>query len=158
MGLLNIFDCIHQHTGMSRPEYQILPWGNPKLPASFKLKFESLFRQCNFLSAMKVQKCKKMIGFPWLCCLAWLWACQPGLWRGTVCLPTGAPPLRRWFSLPTSSFELFHVIKTTLQEKSITIVIKVEFFAKHLSILIFTSKSIMFQLSRWKFRSGTKLR
>ena len=58
MGLLNIFDCIHQHTGMSRPKYQILPWGNPKLPASFKLKFEFFLSYCLSLSheSAKVQK------------------------------------------------------------------------------------------------------
>ena len=113
MGLLNIFDCIHQHTGMSRPEYQILPWGNPKLPASLKLKIE-FFSYCLSLSHESA-KVQKMIGFPWLCCLAWLRAWSLKRNRVFTNWSTSSQAL----ILP-SYFPLWALIKTTLQEKSIT--------------------------------------
>ena len=148
MGLLNIFDCIHQHTGMSRPEYQILPWGNPKLPASLKLKIE-FFSYCLSLSHESA-KVQKMIGFPWLCWLPWLWAWSLKRNRVFTNWSTSSQAL----ILP-SHFLLwaFPCNKNNIARGIVNLhVIKVEFFAKHLSILLFTSKSIMFQLSRWKFR------
>ena len=113
MGLLNIFDCIHQHTGMSRPEYQILPWGNPQLPASFKLKIE--FFHIAYRSAMKVQKCKKKHRIPLVVLpalvLSLVFEEEPCVYQ-----------LEHLLSGVDSSsyFLLWALIKTTLQEKSIT--------------------------------------
>ena len=98
---------------MSRPEYQILPWGNPKLPASFKLKIEFFF----ILPVSLLWKCKsaKNDRFPLVVLPALVVSLvfeeEPCVYQLEHLLSGVDSP---------SYFLLWALIKTTLQKKSIT--------------------------------------